>query len=351
MKLDGKSTIFEIFSKLWYSFFILNMNQNIHWDIWILQEIRSIVSSSNIVKRYWYKFSNFGDLSHFFTEDTNEELRRVRNDVAEYLENEISIFSDEINILQERISEFSQKEEKFVHYWIFGGINFLRRLYYRFQLTKLRIQLEKKQKLLWNALDSFDCRLHSNSQKRLQEFIEDKNVFIRAIKPLKTWAEWEIAVLNNLKNLPSDFTIINNFWIQLSRSIYDPKTRSYIKSIQVDHIVIWANWVFCIETKNWEKDNNQYYNPIKQNERHSLILYILIKEICWRDIPIKNIIASNVTVNNPLWNNSYAKVLKHNDVAQYILHYANHKSQISANEVMKIKRILLEMKDKWVVYI
>jgi hypothetical protein len=168
--------------------------------------------------------------------------------------------------------------------------------------------------------------------------------------PLQAWADGELLVLNNLKNLPPSYFIINDIRIKLSRSIYDKKTRSYISSAQIDHVVIWPNWIFCIETKKWKKFKDTYYNPIEQNSRHALVLYIAIKKLLWKDYSIKNLIASNVWIQSSSVD-EYAKVLEYNQLKDYILYYKNNKMHLSYEDELEIRDYLLKIKSEQFLYV
>lgn len=122
---------------------------------------------------------------HFFNEDNNRELRRTRNEVASYLEYETRILRNEVELLERKMIEYSEKIEKPLREGIIGKMDFLICLYLKIKSYKLKSLLQKKQQILSELLDSFDERLHDESQKKLQEFLEEKNTFIKTIKPLK----------------------------------------------------------------------------------------------------------------------------------------------------------------------
>lgn len=70
----------------------------------------------------------------------------------------------------------------------------------------------------------------------------------------------ERIVRDKLKELPDNFTVLNN-------------VRYWFKKCQIDHMVICedAKLIFVIETKMWGK-GKVYGNPIKQNEYHRRVV-------------------------------------------------------------------------------
>jgi hypothetical protein len=73
--------------------------------------------------------------------------------------------------------------------------------------------------------------------------------------------------------------VINDYKQEFRHSIHDKKNNDYIRSIQIDHIVIGPTGIYLIETKNWSKNtinNTELYSPVKQIQRSSLAFFIYL---------------------------------------------------------------------------
>lgn len=88
----------------------------------------------------------------------------------------------------------------------------------------------------------------------------------------------EITISQLLAKLPGEYHIFNDLLIS-----------SGLNYVQIDHIVVSLNGIFCIETKNWKGEIfgsanseqwtqqipgkvNYYYNPLQQNKTHIDVL-------------------------------------------------------------------------------
>ena len=84
----------------------------------------------------------------------------------------------------------------------------------------------------------------------------------------------EEKVIETLRKLPDSYYVLNEIQIKLSRSVLWRKYLEYIKSAQIDHIVIGPTGIFLIETKNWDEMNitsvhTSPPNRLKEQERCS----------------------------------------------------------------------------------
>jgi len=62
----------------------------------------------------------------------------------------------------------------------------------------------------------------------------------------------EEAGVSALSHLSDDFHIINDVHLNFRRALFWNKTGEYLKSCQIDHIVIGPTGIFLLETKNWK---------------------------------------------------------------------------------------------------
>lgn len=162
----------------------------------------------------------------------------------------------------------------------------------------------------------------------------------------------EQQVVRELEKLPDDCILINDFTCRFRRPIYNRRENDYIKSIQIDHILVSPSGIFLIETKHWSQqsiNDISLYSPVQQIKRTSFVLYkILNGEISsaklklnkhhWGDrkISVRNLI---VFINHkPIEEFQYVKVLTLNNLLSYVKYF---KPCFSTNETQMIANHLL----------
>jgi hypothetical protein len=192
---------------------------------------------------------------------------------------------------------------------------------------------------------------HSISElDRKKTIIEEKKSFIYG-------ALGEQKVVKTLEALSDDYFLINDFDVSFSPAIYNSQEDEYIKSIQIDHILIGPQGIFVIETKNWSEKSLQNINmrsPVEQIRRASFALfhilnnkvkrqYNLLDRHHWGDkkIPIKNLIV--FTNTKPREEFQYVKILTCDELINYVNYF---KPVFTFEETKRITEILLEMCDK-----
>jgi hypothetical protein len=163
----------------------------------------------------------------------------------------------------------------------------------------------------------------------------------------------EQKVVEELKQLPDDYILINDFTLNFDKPIFYRQERSYIKSVQIDHLLISPAGIFLIETKNWSKESVKSLSlrsPVAQIKRTSYALYKVLSgnlnstlgKHHWgeRKIPIKNLI---VMINNkPTEVFEYIKVLTLAELIGYVKYF---QPSLSNSEVDKISDYLVNIKD------
>jgi len=164
----------------------------------------------------------------------------------------------------------------------------------------------------------------------------------------------EQKVVKELENLPDGYFLINDFSFTFSTPIYNRQEDEYVKSIQIDHVLISPSGVFLIETKNWSKqslNNLSLRSPVQQIKRSNFALFILLNEGIansnlnidqhhWgeRKIPIRNLIVmTNVKPNEEF---QYVKILTLNELLSYVKYF---KHTFSNNETQEIANYLLNL--------
>ncbi len=159
-------------------------------------------------------------------------------------------------------------------------------------------------------------------------------------------------VVKEIEKLSNDYVLINDFRLKFEKPIYNKQNGDRIFSIQIDHLLISPAGIFIIETKNWSKESIKNYNlrsPVEQIRRTSFAMFVVLNRISdkfgsigvhhWGEsqIPIKNLI---VMINNKPKNIfKYVRILKLNELNNYISHFDKIYSK---SDVNKITEILLD---------
>ena len=145
----------------------------------------------------------------------------------------------------------------------------------------------------------------------------------------------EQKVVRQLEQLSDEYILINDFKLKFRPALYHKRQNGYIKSIQIDHILLSSAGIFVIETKNWSAQslkNLNLYSPVEQIKRTNFALYRLVNGKVssnqlglnrhhWGDrrIPVRNLI---VLINHkPIEEFQYVKVLTLNELINYINHF------------------------------
>jgi len=126
----------------------------------------------------------------------------------------------------------------------------------------------------------------------------------------------ELELIENLKSLPDNCLVINDVIIKLRRAIHFDG--DWLKSAQIDHIVVTPSGIFVIEVKNWSTkfvQEGNYFNPYQQIKRSSYLCYKLIGKR--HNLRARSIIAykGSISQKPP---ESYVKILPINEVKGYI---------------------------------
>lgn len=184
-----------------------------------------------------------------------------------------------------------------------------------------------------------------------QKELERKKRIVDEINSSIYGAIGEQKVSKDLENLSDDYILINDFTCAFRPPIYNRQENDYIKSVQIDHILISPAGIFLIETKNWSEhslNNLSLRSPVEQIRRTSFALFkILSGEITgsldkhhWgaRKIPIRNII---VLVNQkPNEEFQYVKILTLKELRNYVEYF---KPIFSVKETQTIANYLLRL--------
>jgi hypothetical protein len=189
--------------------------------------------------------------------------------------------------------------------------------------------------------------------ERKKEKIDEFNSYIYG-------ALGEQRVVKTLETLSDEYFLINDFSVSFSRPIYNRQENDYIKSVQIDHILVGPSGIFLIETKNWSEkslENLSLRSPVNQIKRTSFALFHLLNnEISnyrlhldrhhWGDkkIPIKNLIV--LTNIKPKEEFQYVKILTVNELLSYVNYF---KPIFSYTETKSIADMILQMNETKII--
>lgn len=305
---------------------------------------------------------------------------RFINEEIEFLENELSELDllisqkpndlkqelrQKLDNLNQQIEELPETNSKIIpvvkDYWLnliihikFWFIQVLfssRIILFKYRSKKLFL---KKKKHLEHISENFQDVVKESSFEDLQKF-EIKNEIIKKLNNTIYGAFGEQKVENELKKLPDDYILINDFNYTFETSIrYNGE---FIKSIQIDHLLISPSGIFLIETKNWSTDsinNLDLRSPVQQILRTNYALFKLLSEKVsksnwgfakqnWgnRKIPIKNIIVFTNIV--PQEQFQFIKILGIKELLSYIQYF---KPSFTINETQIITDFLLQVSEQ-----
>ena len=187
--------------------------------------------------------------------------------------------------------------------------------------------------------------------------LENKQRIIDEVKNSIYGALGEHKVVKELENLSDDNILINDFALSFHPAIYNRQENDYIKSIQIDHLLITPSGIFLIETKNWSEKSLaslDLRSPVQQIKRTNFALFKLLtgdissdrvklKHHHWGDrkIPVKNLIV--LTNSKPNEEFQYVKVLTVNELLGYVKYF---KPVFTNAETEAIATYLLNLNDQ-----
>lgn len=189
--------------------------------------------------------------------------------------------------------------------------------------------------------------------ERKKEKIDELNSFIYG-------ALGEQKVVKTLEALSDEYYLINDFTVSFSPAIYNRQENDYIKSIQIDHILVGPSGIFLIETKNWSErsiESLSLRSPVQQIKRTSFVLFKLLNnEISnfhlrldrhhWgeKKISIRNLIVLTNTKPNEEF--QYVKILTVNELLGYINYF---KPIFSNDETQRIADFILRINEQSII--
>lgn len=215
--------------------------------------------------------------------------------------------------------------------------------------SKVRMLDEKRKRCQYLTANFEEAAIEAGRQAldaldRRKRVIDEINTFIYG-------AIGEQKVVEELKQLPDDYTLINDFFIAFDKSIFSKQQRSFIRSVQIDHLLISPAGIFLIETKNWSQQslrNLSLRSPVEQIRRSNDALFKLLRRNVnfgldkhhWgeRKLSIRNLI---VLINHkPMEEFQYVKILTLAELLGFITYFkpslSRHETRAVANYLSQI---------------
>ncbi|MBX2955749.1 MAG: NERD domain-containing protein [Cyclobacteriaceae bacterium] len=294
----------------------------------------------------------------------NSEVLLLQNEISKDKSDTRQRLKSEIDRCQQQFDEISEIEKSLIgeFTYSFKALFLLIYIYYKKLFLNLivyfsvwsKVKALKKKNIRLDYLNTnFEEEVKRSSRQALYE-LDRKKATIDQIKTFIYGAIGEQKVVDELKKLPDDYILINDFSYTFERPLYYKEQRTKINTIQIDHVLVSPAGVFLIETKNWSKQSIQSLDlrsPVAQIQRTSFSLFILLNRIAefkliphhWgeRKIPIKNLI---VIINHkPHEEFQYVKVLILNELLSHIEYF---KPSLSNPEVQEIADYLISIGTK-----
>lgn len=280
----------------------------------------------------------------------NNLIRQRLTNRIEYLKQHIDkLVQAEKSYIQEITYSFRAVYNMLKVFWLKLTFN---RTIYNALIAQVDFVGNKRKRLEYIDSD-LEKAAKENCAIALQELDRKKRV-IDEVKTFIYGAVGEQKVVKALASLSDDYVLINDFAYTFANGIYSKKDRQYIKSIQIDHILVSTAGIFLIETKNWSNEslrNLSLRSPVQQINRANYALFNLVTHSSnlklnkhhWGDrkIPIRNLI---VMINHKPWEEfNHVKILTLNELYNYVTYF---KPALSTEEVQIITQFLKSIGNK-----
>lgn len=274
----------------------------------------------------------------------------------------------EIDSLRQQFDALAEAEKSFIQEFTysFRALFILIRIKYKelsfdyiiSTATRTKVDiLAKKRERFQYLVSNFEEAIKESCRLALDD-LDRKKRAIDEISPFIYGAIGEQKVAKELEQLSDDYILINDFCFSFDKPIPYGRDKSYIRTIQIDHLLISPAGIFLIETKNWSKEslkNLSLRSPVEQIQRTNFALFRLLSDKSnfklaqhhWgeRKISIRNLI---VLINHkPMEEFQHVKVLTLNELRGYIGYF---KPSLSSKETREIGDCLVRLKDQAGIY-
>lgn len=272
-----------------------------------LKKIREKLEDNGITR-----FNSIAEINHFLnhydeekknlqhvikaeiSNEINELQIKLQNHQHQYHEHTREISEKilaEIKKIKETLRQLETRCQKSLFYKIFFYFN-------KRYLVKRKTYLQKNTELIVKKETIFSEEKVSQTKEKLngyknssERLIEERLLESRrqleltkevvdGLYSMIAGAIGENAVTKEIKKLPDDFHLFNNFSIRFDPPIYNKKDEDRIYSLQIDHLLVCRSGVFVLETKNWNKNSIKNFDlrsPVKQILRSGYAFAVLFE--------------------------------------------------------------------------
>lgn len=247
------------------------------------------------------KLTNLEEISYFYN-NYKSILSNTEINAGKRQDAIISCLSDkELQLLFQWERGLSQKTKevdrdiKEISNKIKSSKNFFKRVIYKFQYKKA---LSFRSHNINHPFSGIE-REFNNVERMKANLIEDKPHFIQKEcsniiyshnmidENLSFYigAQGEELVIRELTKLPDEFHVLNDVNLNFKKAIHWKEKDEYIKTSQIDHIVMGPTGIFLLETKNWKISDidTKSDDLIFQVSRSSFSLWYYLKDYHWND--------------------------------------------------------------------
>ena len=150
-------------------------------------------------------------------------------------------------------------------------------------------------------------------------------------------ARAELAVIEQLRRLPAENTVLND--VQLRATRFIQFNGIPLQSAQIDHLVLSPAGVFAIETKLWSRqfaESGRYHDPFDQIQRAGYLCFDLLREQFGK-IHVRQIIACAGSLP-PAPEGAHVKVLPIGQLNGYITWFKER--ALVPGEIVRVQEFL-----------
>jgi len=151
----------------------------------------------------------------------------------------------------------------------------------------------------------------------------------------------EEQVIRVLSGLSDEYHVLNDVNLRFQPAVYWKERGEYIKTSQIDHVVVGPTGVFLLETKNWKVSDIEIKSDklLFQVKRSSLALWYFLKNNRSQNgMPkIRNVIVSIQGSNTDEKLDTYIDLVAPNWLCDYI---SNRKNILSADAVGRLVDVI-----------
>lgn len=297
----------------------------------------------------------------------NIDLPNLETAIETQRQHSVLLLTNEIDKLKQQLNSLTSNSSTNFYQKLARG---LRHLNYKRKIKRKERNFETEVKMSISKLvedynvksnryqfitSSFNDAVKQSAQHPLSE-LERKKATIDGLNNFIYGALGEQKVVKTLETLSDEYFLINDFAVSFSPAIYNRQENDYIKSVQIDHILVGPAGIFLIETKNWSEkslENLSLRSPVEQVKRASFALFYLLNNERsnyhlrldghhWGDkkVAIKNLIV--LTNAKPKGEFQYVKILTINELIGYVNYF---KPIFSYPETKRIADMILRINE------